>query len=206
MVEGRNATPLRELMQLLLVKRAGLPSSLRLCADSKELRDRIVAMRHQVTRATDGGEDKEEQAKAKFELATDLQQQGAYEEAFALYQEAIELFTEVRFQCALSMCASGCIALHRDLIFAGCAFSSRCLHFVFTTDGRPRRLAGGWALHQPPWSFGFVSQKRGTRENRAPPCVKVPGSLRVPAPPWVGSRSPAGWDQIPRWSGGWVLH
>ena len=33
-------------------------------------------------------------------------------------------------------------------------------------------------LHQPPWSFGF--QTRGTRENRAPPCVKVPGSSRVP--------------------------
>jgi len=28
---------------------------------------------------------------------------------------------------------------------------------------------------------------------------------RVPAPPWVGSRSPDGWGQI-RWSGGWVLH
>ncbi len=26
--------------------------------------------------------------------------------------------------------------------------------------------------------------------------VKVPGSSRVPAPPWVGSRSPDGWDQI----------
>ena len=66
----------------------------------------------------------------------------------------------------------------------------------------------GWwlGLHQPPWSFGFDSQTRGTRENRAPPCVKVPGSSRVPAPPWVGSRSPDGWDQIPRWAGGWVLH
>ena len=39
---------------------------------------------------------------------------------------------------------------------------------------------GGWVLHQPPWSFGFDSQTRGTRENRAPPCVKVPGSSRVP--------------------------
>jgi hypothetical protein len=40
----------------------------------------------------------------------------------------------------------------------------------------------GWwlGLHQPPWSFGFDSQTRGTRENRAPPCVKVPGSSRVP--------------------------
>jgi hypothetical protein len=36
------------------------------------------------------------------------------------------------------------------------------------------------------------------------PCIKVPGSSRVPAPPWVGSRSPDGWDQIPRWAGGWA--
>ena len=26
--------------------------------------------------------------------------------------------------------------------------------------------------NQPPWSFGFYSQTRGTRENRATPCVK----------------------------------
>ena len=40
----------------------------------------------------------------------------------------------------------------------------------------------GWwlGLHQPPLSFWFDSQTRGTRENRAPPCVKVPGSSRVP--------------------------
>ena len=35
-------------------------------------------------------------------------------------------------------------------------------------------------MYQPPWSFGLNSQTRGTRENRAPPCVKVPGSSRVP--------------------------
>jgi hypothetical protein len=31
----------------------------------------------------------------------------------------------------------------------------------------------GWwlGLHQPPWSFGFDSQTRGTRENRRPPCA-----------------------------------
>ena len=44
------------------------------------------------------------------------------------------------------------------------------------------RWAGGWVLHQPPWSFGFDSQTRGTRGNRAPPCVKAPGSSRVPPP------------------------
>jgi len=64
-------------------------------------------------------------------------------------------------------------------------------------------------LHQPPWrtllkvhmvlgssflflqeqikdiiiiSFGFDSLTRGTREIRAPPCVKVPGSSRVQPP------------------------
>jgi hypothetical protein len=43
------------------------------------------------------------------------------------------------------------------------------------------RWAGGWVLHQSPCvSFGFDSQTRGTRENRAPPCVKVRGSSRVP--------------------------
>ncbi len=35
---------------------------------------------------------------------------------------------------------------------------------------------GGWVLHQPPWSFGFDSQTRGTRKTGAP-CDKVPGSL-----------------------------
>jgi hypothetical protein len=39
-----------------------------------------------------------------------------------------------------------------------------------------------------PWSFGFDSQTRGTRENRAPSWVKVPGSSRVPPPMgwWLG--------------------
>ena len=36
-------------------------------------------------------------------------------------------------------------------------------------------------MHQPPWSFGFDSQTRGARENRAPPCVKVPGSSSLVA-------------------------
>ena len=29
---------------------------------------------------------------------------------------------------------------------------------------------GGWVLHQSPWSFGFDSQTRGTRENRRTLC------------------------------------
>jgi hypothetical protein len=44
------------------------------------------------------------------------------------------------------------------------------------------------------------------RENKLTPCVEVQGSSRVPTPPWVVSRSPDGWDQIPQWTGGWVLH
>jgi hypothetical protein len=40
------------------------------------------------------------------------------------------------------------------------------------------------------------------KQNLPQTCVKVPAF----APPWVGSRSPDGWDQIPRWAGGWVLH
>jgi len=75
------------------------------------------------------------------------------------------------------------------------------------TSERSDPPMGWWLdLHQPPWSFGFDSQTRGTRENRAPPCVKVPGSSRVPAPPWVSSRSPDGWDQIPRWAGACTSH
>ena len=35
--------------------------------------------------------------------------------------------------------------------------------------------------------------------------ITVP-TRNLPAPPWVGSRSPDGWDQIPYRPGGWVLH
>jgi len=64
---------------------------------------------------------------------------------------------------------------------------------------------GGWVLHQPPWSLGSIP-KREEPGKTGEPCVKVPGSSRVPVPPWVGSRSPYGWDQIPYRPGGWVLH
>jgi hypothetical protein len=52
---------------------------------------------------------------------------------------------------------------------------------MFFPDGWDQipQWPGGWVLHQPTWGFGFDSQTRGTRENRAPPCVKVPGSSRV---------------------------
>ena len=43
----------------------------------------------------------------------------------------------------------------------------------------------------------FATLSGITHESDSSPCVKVPGSSRVPAPPWVGSRSPDGWDQIP---------
>jgi hypothetical protein len=44
-------------------------------------------------------------------------------------------------------------------------------------------------LHQPPWSFGFYSQTRGTRGTRVTPCVKVPGSSRVPILPVAEEQS-----------------
>jgi hypothetical protein len=57
--------------------------------------------------------------------------------------------------------------------------------FLFLRLGGAAKCPDGLVvgLHQPyiyPWSFGFDSQTRGTRENRASPCVKVPGSSRVP--------------------------
>ena len=117
-----------------------------LCADDKQGRDRIVAMRRVLMEAKGGEEDKREQARAKYALASDLNDQGEFEEALALYQEAIELFTEVRFQYATSMCACACIALRRGLIFPDLYVSrapafafcwggvAACgLHFVFTT-------------------------------------------------------------------------
>ena len=42
------------------------------------------------------------------------------------------------------------------------------------------QLYNGYCSNKHTHSFGFDSQTRGTRENRAPPCVKVPGSSRVP--------------------------
>jgi hypothetical protein len=67
------------------------------------------------------------------------------------------------------------------------------------------RWAGGWACTSHPGVLGSIPKREEPGKTGAP-CVKVPGSSRVPAPPWVGSRSPDGWDQIPRWAGGWVLH
>ena len=117
-----------------------------------------------------GEREKEEQAWDKMKLASDLDDQGAFEEALALYQEALELFTEVRFQYATSMCACACIALHRGLIFhdlyvsratgfllpvayilfllLGSFFAARCLLFVFTTGGRPRLPGRGGVVQQ----------------------------------------------------------
>ena len=100
-----------------------------LCADDKQGRDRIVAMRRVVMEAR-RREDKEQQARAKMALATDLQSQHAFEEALALSQEALELFTEVRFQYATSMCACVCIALHRGLVFHD-LYVSRAAGFAF---------------------------------------------------------------------------
>ncbi len=85
--------------------------------------------------------EKEEQARAKKAWANDLEDQGEFEEALALHQEALELFTEVRFQYATSMCACACIAVQVAcscidvqvaFFFAFVAlFATRCLRFVF---------------------------------------------------------------------------
>ena len=66
-----------------------------LCADEKEGRDRVVEMRRARMRATGGGGDKKEEADAKFALANDLDEQGAYQEALELYYQAVELYTQV---------------------------------------------------------------------------------------------------------------
>jgi hypothetical protein len=55
-----------------------------------------------------------------------------------------------------------------------------CIRYCSNKHTHPGHTSLQIPLHQPPWSFGFDSQTRGTRENRAPPCVKVPGSSRVP--------------------------
>ena len=86
-----------------------------LCADDKQGRDRIVAMRRVLMEARGGEDDKREQARAKMALASDLDDQGVFEEALALYQEALELFTEVRFQYATSMCDEYvCMCMYRS--------------------------------------------------------------------------------------------
>jgi hypothetical protein len=53
-------------------------------------------------------------------------------------------------------------------------------HTVSPWVGSRSQLVWWLGLHQTPWSFGFNSQMRGTKENRDTPCVKVPGSSRAP--------------------------
>jgi tetratricopeptide (TPR) repeat protein len=81
----------------------------KVCADSKELRDRVLAMRRVVAKAV-GGDDKViDQMLAKKRLADSLKQQGgAYEEALALYQEALQLYTEVCFHYRSTNVCSQC--------------------------------------------------------------------------------------------------
>jgi hypothetical protein len=37
-------------------------------------------------------------------------------------------------------------------------------------------------------------------------CIRYCSNKQQQQQPWVGSRSPDGWDQILRWAGGWLLH
>ena len=62
-----------------------------LCADSKEVRDRVVEMGRVKMLLTGGGKDQKEDADAKFALANDLRDQGAFDEAIELYYQAVEL-------------------------------------------------------------------------------------------------------------------
>jgi hypothetical protein len=76
-------------------------------------------------------------------------------------------------------------------------------------SGRPR-WQRSVADRGPPATLEFwvvcSIPKREEPGKTGAPCVKVPGSSRVPASLWVGSRSPDGWDQILYRPGGWVLH
>ena len=40
---------------------------------------------------------------------------------------------------------------------------------------------GGWILHQPPGVLGSFPNERNQNQGKHAPCVKVPGSSRVPA-------------------------
>ena len=66
-----------------------------LCADSKEVRDRVVEMGRVKMLLTGGGKDQKKDADAKLDLANDLQYQGAFDEAIELYFQAVELYTQV---------------------------------------------------------------------------------------------------------------
>ena len=58
-------------------------------------------------------------------------------------------------------------------------------------------------------TFKFLEFPKFPPRENASQGGHVPRKINTPkskAPPWVGSRSPDGWDQIPRWAGGWVFH
>jgi hypothetical protein len=83
----------------------------------------------------------------------------------------------------------------------------RCLTHLSAPPWVGSRSPDGWLVvgscTSHPGVLGSIPKREEPGKTGAP-CIKVPGSLRVPAPPWVGSRSPDGWDQIPRWAGDWA--
>jgi len=80
-----------------------------LCADDKQGRDRIVAMRRVVMEVR-GGRTIRRRRGPRWRWQMIWTIMDCFRRPLALYQEAIELLTEVRFQYATSMCASACIA------------------------------------------------------------------------------------------------
>ena len=67
----------------------------------------------------------------------------------------------------------------------------------------PCRRADLPALERGPKSWSPTIKGCGLAPNRSEPRRNFVEHL---SPPWVGSRSPEGWDQIPYRLGGWVLH
>jgi hypothetical protein len=70
-------------------------------------------------------------------------------------------------------------------------------HYGFSSV--PCRACRACPRSRPKMSSGNLKRLPGTK---AVPWHQ--GRPSITAPPWVGSRSPDGWDQIPRWAGGWA--
>jgi hypothetical protein len=78
-----------------------------------------------------------------------------------------------------------------------------------TSPHRPRLVVSRSTcppLSSPPPREQLCTRSCSNKTHRHSFIITPSTPAPVTAPPWVGSRSPDGWDQIPRWAGGWVLH